>query len=626
MRNFFEYCAFTVNDMRFQKELEQHRKKEVGKIMNGVKRLSNERRMQIILDNENVSYGLIYAPTQVGKTAASIKFMTECLKRGNMVVYSTDNKYDQMDQSIERIRKTLEVELEHMDVDVLCIKTLSEKQFKSAFQKNLEKNTPTVILVMDNSSQIQKLTSRFLTFQHEGMIIPPYSLMHDEGDVVTKDVNVETVSKEQAESHKAWILFCKFFADNLITLKRIFITATPENVVMKYKITNVISLEVPSNYQGFNKINYKVLAPSNIPNIIRQETNSIRDKNQNGIILYNVERLREGNEKKSGQDNVLANVYQVANDIVVSIYNGNGISAYIPPEFRNKFKKEMEKFNQQKTKSKNRIQFTEVTNHEVVEHFFQIKNLSISWFYQFCKNIGMDVVLTIGCDLMSRGISYCSIKKEPNALAATVMIYRPSPQRHCVGLVQTIGRLTGTSRPDLPRTLYAPQKIIDDYKKTCENECDFIKALDEELEKNPEMNSEEFFKTFHLKRELKRCLDRPQLHLRPLYKKEQVVVENGNLEQQEIHRLTNDENGMFKRWAQVDNTSNIARFMKHGLDPNKEYTKKEITDLCKEYGVVLSNIINSVLKNNKNHGKIIIKQETKYVLNPALKHAFEKFF
>jgi hypothetical protein len=65
--------------------------------------------------------------------------------------------------------------------------------------------------------------------------------------------------------------------------------------------------------------------------------------------------------------------------------------------------------------------------------------------------------------------------------------------------------------------------------------------------------------------------------------------------------------------------------MKEGLDPNKEYTKKEITSLCKEFTIRLEHI--SKIGINNNHlGKIMIGQENKYVLNPVLKNTFEKFF
>jgi hypothetical protein len=145
--------------------------------------------------------------------------------------------------------------------------------------------------------------------------------------------------------------------------------------------------------------------------------------------------------------------------------------------------------------------------------------LTIGWFYQFCKDIGVDIVITIGCDLMNRGISYCSCKRQRNALAATTMIYCPGVHRHCVGLVQVIGRLTGTVRPDLARTLYAPSYIIEDYQKTCENERDFIEGLQNNLIENEETNSEEFFKNFYFKEKVKRSLDRPKLNLQPLFQK-----------------------------------------------------------------------------------------------------------
>ena len=51
------------------------------------------------------------------------------------------------------------------------------------------------------------------------------------------------------------------------------------------------------------------------------------------------------------------------------------------------------------------------------------------------------------------------------------------------------------------------------------------------------------------------------------------------IDKKEFERLTNDKNGMFKKWSNPINQSAIARLMSEGLDPNKKYTKKEITDL-----------------------------------------------
>jgi len=50
---------------------------------------------------------LIYAPTQVGKTAATREFIECCLERNAPVIVSTDNKTDQQEQMYERIKNDL---------------------------------------------------------------------------------------------------------------------------------------------------------------------------------------------------------------------------------------------------------------------------------------------------------------------------------------------------------------------------------------------------------------------------------------------------------------------------------------------------------------------------------------
>ena len=587
-----------------------------------------QEQMQQFLDLEHVENCLIFAPTQVGKTQATITFMVECLKQHNLIVYSTDNKSDQMDQCFSRVKSEIEILLDHMNVSVLAMPFMSEKKFKSQLTTNLLGNIPTIIVLMDNNSQVSKLKERLIILNEENVNIPTTTIFHDEGDVITKCMELQSPGNEQAKSHKEWISICNFFPRNNIPMKRVFVTATPENVVYMYQIRHVISLSIPSSYQGHKEFNYIPLQNDEIPMIIRNEIDRRRNDGQNGIILYNTERITEAVDKDNidfGQDITMYSIYRYASDVVISTYNGHGITTFIPLVFRPKFKHCIQKYNE-KLKKKDTIKITEINNNVHMEHQFILKDCPIGWFYQFCKDSNIDVVLTIGCDLMNRGISYCSIKKELNSLVATTMIYRPSPSRHGVGLVQTIGRLSGTARPDLKRTLYAPTDIIEKYQIMCENQEDFIPQLQEELKNNEETDSKKFFQSFELKRVLKGLVDRPKLKLKFKYRKpENAVVENDDVEQQEIIRLTNSENGMFKRWAQVDNTSNIARFMKEGLDPNKKYTKKEITSLCKEYTIRLEHI--SKIGINNNHlGKIMIRQETKYVLNPVLKNTFEKFF
>lgn len=520
-------------------ELSSIQKRETTRITKCSHSFLLHERMQTILNNENKENCLIYAPCQVGKTNASITMMTECIKKGYMIVYSTDNKSDQMDQADFRISNDIKVKLNHMNVSVICMSNVTEKRFKSMLKKNVQQNIPTVILIMDNDSQIQKLRERFVLLESDDVVIPPVVLFHDEGDIITKDENVHHITNEQATSHKAWLQFTRFFYSKHIPLKRVFVTATPENVVYKYRIRDVINLEIPSNYQGFESIEYHELQNENIPTIFRSEIAHKRHRGENGIILYNIERVREGRGKKKevGQDVALANVIEHCSDAVCSVYNGNGITVYLPSQYRRPFETQIKQYNNTKTKKSHLVKYTVIETDEHIDHLFQLKNVSIGWFYQFCKNIGVDIVVTIGCDLMNRGISFCSIKKEPNELAATTMIYRPNSQRHGVGIVQTVGRICGTCRPDLKRTLYAPKPIIEKYKTMCENQKDFIPALQKELEEKPEMDSEKFFQEFRLKRVLKGLMDRPNLKLKPQFRKEEIVEQHGFIDGVNLDKL-----------------------------------------------------------------------------------------
>lgn len=395
---------------------------------------------------------------------------------------------------------------------------------------------------------------------------------------------------------------------------------------MKYNISKIHEIPRKSSYQGYEDIHYHHLENSEIPNIIRNEITKRIEKNENGIILYNIERFRDGkNRKKQEGHNIsLQSVYLYANDIVLSTCNGDGIYVYIPFIFRENFKLNLEK--------EKGLKYKEIIYDNIIEHLFHIKKdtCSISTFYRLCEESGNQIVLTIGCDLLNRGISFCSDSNSEKPLATTTLIFKPSPSRHIVGIIQSIGRLLGTIRPDLERTLYAPPLVLEDYKNHCKNQENVIQKLLEEQIENSIMTNE-FMENYEYDRKIHRDIDRPKLKLKPNWKKEELVEHNNeieDLEQREIHRLTNPENGMFKKWAQVENTSNISRFMKEGLYPNKEYTKKEIEKLCKEYNITLQHITcRSIGTNSSNHyGNIIIQNKTKYILNPQLKNAFEEFF
>jgi hypothetical protein len=106
------------------------------------------------------------------------------------------------------------------------------------------------------------------------------------------------------------------------------------------------------------------------------------------------------------------------------------------------------------------------------------RDIVISKFYGYLQSCDCKVVLTIGKDLISRGISFVSDHKE-NPLTATTMIYKPGHQLHCVALCQAIGRLTGTAQSKLSRRLYTTDDVYNNYMTFIENQKEIIKAIKE---------------------------------------------------------------------------------------------------------------------------------------------------
>ena len=200
--------------------------------------------------------GLITAPTQVGKSNATREFIETCFEEGVPVIISTDNKSDQNEQLFHRIERDL------AGADVRMLKVI-DKSFGNDLKECIKTGFHRfVIFALDNSSQVEKLivnltslSTRHLCEMHK---IKKIAIIHDEADQIAKDKDTEHISPEQAESHKKWLELIHLFKHTMsyIDLKRIFITATPDNVVMLYNIqsASVMCLEIPSGYVGYKNI------------------------------------------------------------------------------------------------------------------------------------------------------------------------------------------------------------------------------------------------------------------------------------------------------------------------------------------------------------------------------------
>ncbi|NDG32214.1 hypothetical protein EB118_19320, partial [bacterium] len=148
----------------------------------------------------------------------------------------------------------------------------------------------------------------------------------------------------------------------------------------------------------------------------------------------------------------------------VTVYNSDGIKVAL-------------RLKRLKTLFVNKLEDQSIRYEEHSEYIQIKKNeMAICEFYGLLQDTGCKVVLTIGKDLISRGISFVSNKTE-NPLTATTMIYKPGSQLSQVALCQAIGRLNGTAQPGLTRRLYTTDDVYTNYITFCKNQKEIISAI-----------------------------------------------------------------------------------------------------------------------------------------------------
>ena len=98
------------------------------------------------------------------------------------------------------------------------------------------------------------------------------------------------------------------------------------------------------------------------------------------------------------------------------------------------------------------------------------------------------------------------------------------------------------------------------------------------------------------------------------------------IDPREFHRLTNPVNGMFKKWAKLDNATAIARFMRD-LEPETRYRKADMLAICGHYHVQLTDICDLRNAGKHRHGHIMTRTSNgSYMLHPSLRLAFQQHF
>lgn len=375
--------------------------------------------------NDNKTNALLYAPTQLGKTMATIDLIKCCFLNDIPVIVSTDNKLDQQVQLMDRVKPHF--------TDTAFLKANDLSSLKDYVQT---KNHKFIVFCLDNFHQIKKVAAACSTHH-----FPKIAIIHDEADIITKD-QLDKTKKDLPKSHQEWLTFIDT-VKSMVQLKRIFVTATPENCVMLYPIdcSNVFSIKKTQSYVGYESITHYPFKPSSVFGDLAEEVNRIKAAKTYEAILYCVERKIE-----KGQAPVFDQVINLKLDCVIHLYNGNGITVYLPNStLVKKFKPLISDYSY--TYNKN---------------IFVVKKLSIKKFYSMVKAIGERCVITIGRDLICRGISFVG-QDSTSPITATVMFYKPGPTCHTVAICQTVGRITGCAMPELPRRLYCPQDVYKSY-------------------------------------------------------------------------------------------------------------------------------------------------------------------
>lgn len=502
-----EELSNILSNLHIETENNEKVKKYATRILEKENEKTN--RYETFLESSSMN-GLIYGPTQLGKSGATREFIEACFKANVPVIVSTDNKTDQCEQLYSRIRNDLG------GSDIKMMKVL-DKSFGDEFKKSIiNGSNRIVIFCLDNAPQVEKLivniTSLATRHPQEMKKFNKFALIHDEADVISKDNRTNEIHEEQAESHKKWIELVNLINKNIsyIDLKRIFITATPENCMMLYKIDSVdiMKLKMSNNYIGYKDIDYIEFEDDlDVMKILKKEVTRIKGQDTCEVILYCIER-----KIADGHDAVLLSLSKNLR-CIINTYNGNGITAYmrtvvISNKFESMLKKEKIKY------SRN-------------EKMFNIKMLTIRKFYSMCKELGENCVVTIGKDLISRGISYVS-EDTHEPLTATTMIYKPGTTMHAVAICQTIGRITGCAMPNLTRRLYAPKDVIHTYVTYNKNQELYINKMEIENKLTKDIISETEFDKYE------RDIDRKKLKLKMNMKE---TIRRNTQQAQDINKM-----------------------------------------------------------------------------------------
>lgn len=495
-----------------------------------------------------------------------------------------------------------------------------------------------VLLCLANSDQLRKVNECLDLIDNE----PPLRVIVDEADQL---LYTEGVRLTPLLSH----LLDK--AVQVIGISATFFEAfqDPED---RFSTGSVFLLTPPANYKGIMDIGFEAIEPlpkdSSGSSLEDDELHRVlenlkttspfdigKGERHPVMVMVKTERLIKE------QDTLASSLLEKFPEYVYITYNGTSCSLY-------------SSLLAEKTSLTLPVCYKRSKN---VRGHHEFRNCALPYVLQHLKNHGgvslFPRIVLIAYQLVGRGLNIVSYDFEWHL---THMFYRPTSKTDGTTMLQSM-RLCGIYRDNIRLTCFMEKKAYDNMYKAHQLQEDmFRRALTHE---DKDATVTEMMRTQHFHRHKvphaaltskgqrfkgnvtdreeedegmsleefakERCIQEP-------YKKAQtqpVNVGGGGMTAEELHRLTNPVNGMFKRWADPTNTTAIARFMREGLDPHREYTRKEMRDLCKEYRVQLGHITKiGGQSSNTNYGMLLTRHHigNTFSLHQQLRNAFHEYF
>lgn len=461
------------------------------------------------------------------------------------------------------------------------------------------KNNNLISITLANSDQISKLNYCIDSIKNNN-----FTLIFDEVD--------------QLMYSNGDILKLKLDHLKNVSNQIIGISATMFETILdsKFNTHHTFIMIPPIDYKGITKINYQFINKYKGSSIHDKCLLSFLDKD-NSMINEHPFIVMIKTERKINDQNKLMSFLQSKYNKKYTIitYNGDNIKLY-----NYQLNKQDSITLQNKKKSKKKGDY----------YFF--KKCPLPFVLQYLKELsGVERIIIISHGLVGRGINIVSLDFQWHL---THMFYRPSKTTTIESMIQSI-RLCGIYQDNIPLTcliekenyesLYKGFQLQEDVFKRIQNSQELLK-LDNFMEKQkifkekiPKQLKKKFKPYVTNKKEEDQGMNMNQF--------DELKYENNLIpliDDKEYDRLTNDKNGMFKKWSIITNQSNIARFMREGLEPTRQYSKKEYENLCKSYNIQKAHI----MKVGTHYIGLLFIEYSKnnFIFHPKLVEKFYQYF